>query len=209
MPKVFLNPLITATFVFWSFAASKRKLKTLNLSLFYSFLNFRHHFSTVYYASNWYKEICKYGYCSGLTSVTIGSSVTNIGESAFRDCSSLTSIIIPNSVTSISSSAFNSCRGLTSVTIGNGVTSIGENAFVFCRGLKDVYCYALNAPNASEAFKYSSISFATLHVPRASIDAYRATDPWSSFGTIVPLTYALTYIVDGEVYKSYEIEYTK
>ena len=133
--------------------------------------------------------------------------MTNIGESAFRDCSSLTSIIIPNSVTSISSSAFNSCRGLTSVTIGNGVTSIGENAFVFCRGLKDVYCYALNAPNASEAFKYSSISFATLHVPRASIDAYRATDPWSSFGTIVPLTYALTYIVDGEVYKSYEIEY--
>ena len=40
-------------------------------------------------------------YCSGLTSVTIGSSVTSIGGSAFRGCSGLTSVTIPNSVTTI------------------------------------------------------------------------------------------------------------
>ena len=44
--------------------------------------------------------------CSGLTSVTIGNSVTSIGSSAFYGCSGLMSITIPNSVISIGGSAF-------------------------------------------------------------------------------------------------------
>ena len=44
--------------------------------------------------------------CSGLTSVTIGNSVTSIGDGAFRACSGLTSVTIPNSVTSIGDYAF-------------------------------------------------------------------------------------------------------
>src|SRR5215472_11411424 len=36
-----------------------------------------------------------------INTVTIPSSVTNIGDSAFRNCMSLTSITIPNSVASI------------------------------------------------------------------------------------------------------------
>ena len=45
-----------------------------------------------YNGSNY--EIYKYAFynCSGLTSVTIGNSVTSIGDSAFRGCSGLTSI---------------------------------------------------------------------------------------------------------------------
>ena len=39
--------------------------------------------------------------CSSLTSITIPSSVTSIGDYAIEYCSSLTSITIPNSVTSI------------------------------------------------------------------------------------------------------------
>ena len=58
--------------------------------------------------------------CEGLTSVTIGTSVTCIGESAFWDCSSLTSVTIPNSVTSIGECAFSSCSGLTSVKVESG-----------------------------------------------------------------------------------------
>ena len=71
------------------------------------------------------KEIQKeafYG-CSGLTAVTIPSSVTSIGYSAFYGCSSLTSVTIPSSVTSIGESAFYGCSGLTSVTIPNSVTT--------------------------------------------------------------------------------------
>ncbi|MBR3028596.1 MAG: leucine-rich repeat protein, partial [Bacteroidales bacterium] len=41
-----------------------------------------------------------------LTSVTIGNSVTSIGDSAFNHCTSLTSVTIGNSVTSIGSYDF-------------------------------------------------------------------------------------------------------
>ena len=76
--------------------------------------------------------------CSGLTSVTIGASVTSIGTWAFEGCAGLTSITIPDSVTSIGGSAFSGCTGLTSVTIGNSVTSIGDFAFYGCTGLTSI-----------------------------------------------------------------------
>ena len=76
-----------------------------------------------------------FDYCTGLTSVTIPSSVTIIGNKAFSDCTGLTSVTIPNSVTSIGDYAFSWCSGLTSVTTSNSVTSIGSYAFAGCSGL--------------------------------------------------------------------------
>ncbi len=60
--------------------------------------------------------------CSGLTSVTIPSSITSIGERTFYGCSGLTSITIPSSVTSIGSGAFAGCTGLTSIKVEAGNT---------------------------------------------------------------------------------------
>ena len=126
--------------------------------------------------------------CSGLTSVTIGNSVTSIGDGAFFGCSGLTSVTIPNSVTSIGDSAFEGCDALTSVTIGKGVTNIGYGAFGYCSNLHGIYCYAEDVPaTKSNAFSESPIVSATLHVPNASIDSYKATKPWSGFGNIVAL----------------------
>ena len=90
-----------------------------------------------------YNTAGKYGYspfCNikTLKNVTIGNSVTTIGDNAFRGCSGLTSVTIPNSVTTIGIYAFNQCTGLTSVTIGNGVTSIGSSAFDGCTGLTSI-----------------------------------------------------------------------
>ena len=76
--------------------------------------------------------------CSGLTSVTIGNSVTSIGSYAFYNCSGLTSITIPDSVTSIGNGAFRGCSRLTSITIPNSVTSIGDYSFYECSGLTSV-----------------------------------------------------------------------
>ena len=83
--------------------------------------------------------------CSGLTSVTIPLSVTNIGDYAFAGCSGLAEIKIPSSVTSIGYAAFSGCSGLTSVTIPSSVTSIGCAAFGGCRGLIEVHISDLSA----------------------------------------------------------------
>ncbi|WP_317510923.1 leucine-rich repeat domain-containing protein [Segatella copri] len=87
------------------------------------------------YTSNDKLGYAAFSGCSGLTSLTIPSSVTSIGESAFSGCSGLTSLTIPSSVTSIGESAFYGCSGLTSLTIPSSVTSIGESAFYGCSGL--------------------------------------------------------------------------
>mgnify|MGYP004626284945 CR=1 FL=1 len=81
--------------------------------------------------------------CSGLTSLTIPSSITSIGGGAFEGCSSLTSLNIPSNVTSIGWDAFKGCSGLTSVAIPSSVTEIGSYAFSGCSGLT-----SLNIPSS-------------------------------------------------------------
>ena len=76
--------------------------------------------------------------CSGLTSITIPSSVTSLGASCFEWCSGLTSITIPSSVTSLGKSCFSVCRGLTSITIPSSVTSLGKSCFSYCSGLTSI-----------------------------------------------------------------------
>ena len=76
---------------------------------------------------------------STLTSISIPSSVTTIGEFAFYGCSKLESVSLPSSVTSIGSHAFFGCTSLASVTIPSSVTAIGQYAFTLCSGLTSVH----------------------------------------------------------------------
>ena len=94
----------------------------------------------VQYGNNMYTSNDKLGDhvfygCSGLTSLTLPSSVTSIGWGVFEGCSGLTSLTIPSGVTSIGDWAFKGCSGLTSMTIPSGVTSIGYQTFYGCSGL--------------------------------------------------------------------------
>ena len=146
--------------------------------------------------------------CSGLTSVTIPNSVTSIGSYAFSGCSGLTSVTIPNSVTCIEYQAFYGCSGLTSVTIPNSVTSIGDEAFAGCSGLTAVT--VLNpTPVAIKQYVFTNRKNATLYVPEGSKEAYQSADYWKEFKEIEEIslpTHKIIYIVDGEVYKTYELK---
>lgn len=69
---------------------------------------------------------------NGLTSVTIGNNVINIGNRAFIASSALTNVSIGNSVISIGNAAFSACYYLANVTLPNSVLTIGEDAFSTC-----------------------------------------------------------------------------
>ena len=77
-------------------------------------------------------------YCTGLTGVTIPSSVKKIGDYAFASCSGLPSASIPDSVATIENNAFAFCTGLTSITLPSGYHTIGANAFNGCSSLTSV-----------------------------------------------------------------------
>ena len=76
--------------------------------------------------------------CSGLTSITIPSSITSLGDFCFAACSSLTSFTIPSSITSLGDWCFSGCSGLTSITIPPSITSLGDYCFNECGGLTSI-----------------------------------------------------------------------
>ncbi len=65
--------------------------------------------------------------------------VTSLVASCFEGCTGLTSITIPSSVTSLVASCFYGCSGLISITIPSSVTSLGGNCFLYCQNLETVY----------------------------------------------------------------------
>lgn len=186
--------------------------------------------------------------CTGLTEVTIPSGVTLIGYNACENCTKLAKVtinsnsiltanfdqsfsledyfgsqvaeyILGEEVTAIGDYAFNKCEGLKSVTIGSAVRTIGNYAFSDFPELKDFYCYATNVPIVSRnTFQDSYINYATLHVPNASIDAYKAAATWREFGKIVAIegepgiekcAMPVISIVDGSLNFSCETEGVK
>ncbi len=115
--------------------------------------------------------------CSGLTSITIPSSVTSIGSSAFDGTAWYASqpsgmfyinkiaynyigtmpvntiIKLNEGTTGIADYAFNGRSGLTSITIPNSVTSIGFYAFAGCKGLTSI-----TIPNSVSSIGSSAFS---------------------------------------------------
>ena len=75
---------------------------------------------------------------TSISSATIGSCATSIGDGAFSGCSSLEIVSIPPTITSIGNSSFVGCEHLYEIAIPNGVTSIGNYAFSGCTELSKV-----------------------------------------------------------------------
>ena len=161
-----------------------------------------------------------FGYCKNLTEVKLPNNLKKIDWCVFQNCTSLTSIDIPDNTHTIYRLAFQGCTNLKTVTLGKSMKNINGGAFAECPALEEIYCKAKTPPtcyteyissNAKtmDVFYDSYIEHATLHVPEKSIETYKTTEPWSKFKTFVPIIipeHTLTYLVDGEVYKTYSIE---
>ena len=77
-----------------------------------------------------------FGNCTSLTDVTLSEGLTELGDNVFMGCTSLESITIPESVTSIESFAFANCEKLDNVTIPDKVTDLSDGVFQNCSALQ-------------------------------------------------------------------------
>lgn len=69
------------------------------------------------------------------STVTLPSTVTNIGTYAFQNCTNLKDAQLPENLTFISAGLFDGCSALETVEFSTKLESVGTNAFNGCRNL--------------------------------------------------------------------------
>ena len=76
--------------------------------------------------------------CTSLESITLPSTVTEIGDDTFRGCSNLREVIFNDGLQKIGDYAFCNCTSLESVTLPSTIVEIGDYAFQSCSNLREV-----------------------------------------------------------------------
>lgn len=66
---------------------------------------------------------------SGVKTVSLPSTLSSLGASAFRECKNLTGIVLPDALKEIKEYAFNECSNLKTLKLGNQTVTIEQNAF--------------------------------------------------------------------------------
>ncbi len=99
---------------------------------------------------------------AGCKTTVIPSTISAIGDYAFKSCRLLTNISIPNSITSIGIAAFNNCKNLSEISIPNSVTLINETAFYYCTSLKNITIPNSVISIGRSAFDYSGLKTITI-----------------------------------------------
>lgn len=65
-------------------------------------------------------------------------TVKTIGQGAFENCSGITGVTIPSSVIEIGNNAFKDCLGIKTLNLTEGLQKIGQGAFQNCSGITNV-----------------------------------------------------------------------
>jgi hypothetical protein len=131
--------------------------------------------------------------CTKLKSINIPNSVTTLGSDAFLGCKALLSATVGNGVRVINNSTFNSCVALETVKLGNKLTTVCYRSFYNCPALRTITIYNEKAPS-TEPDAFSSYS-ATLYVPEAGLNDYKAHATWKKFAQILPIVENLYLII--------------
>lgn len=107
------------------------------------------------------------GYLGNASSVTIPSTVTTIGNEAFKNCQTITSLTVPSSVTTIGTEAFAGCTGLTTMDLsGTGITVLNASVFNQCSNITSITLPSTVTSIDSYAFQYC-YELTTLNVPNS------------------------------------------
>jgi hypothetical protein len=67
--------------------------------------------------------------CTGLSSVSLGSGLITLGESAFHSCTGLNTLVFPASLKTIGAYCFSGSHNLQTLTFLGDAPSIGASAF--------------------------------------------------------------------------------
>ncbi|MDD3947031.1 MAG: leucine-rich repeat protein, partial [Clostridia bacterium] len=123
-------------------------------------------------------------YNTGITNVSLFSGLTTIDAYAFSSNQNLTSIAVPTTVTTMGNSAFRNCTALDTVNFpeGSRLTVIPENAFRDCAALSLLYLH-----NGVEVFGDYAFQGCTV-LPGVNISTYTTTIGDYAFADCVSLS---------------------
>lgn len=76
--------------------------------------------------------------CTALTTVVLGSGLTELAAYMFEGCTSLTSFTFPETVTTINGYVFFDCANIKSIVVPETVTNVCSNAFGGMAGLEEL-----------------------------------------------------------------------
>lgn len=148
--------------------------------------------------------------CEALTSVSLPSSVRQIGACTFLGCTALRQVSLPASLM-LSSCTFTGCTSLqgitmprqsklidtltyyccaslTSIVLPHRIRTVCQGGLEHLPSLRNLYCFSSVPPVAeSGAFTPSDQKRCTLHVPKDVLQKYKQSPGWGDFYRIVPL----------------------
>lgn len=169
-----------------------------------------------------------FGGCSGFTSVTIPNSVTSIGVDAFEDCDIPTIVSHIEKPSEIDNNTFtqNTLKNATLYvpegTIEKYKATDGWKEFLFIESITELESklFKLSYTIDGEEYKVCEVKYGVDITPENTPEREGYTfSGWSEIPKIMPPhdvtvtgaftvnTYTLTYIIDGEVYKTSEVVY--
>ena len=132
---------------------------------------------------------------SYLNTLTLGSSITAIGNEAFRNCS-LSEVVLPPSVETIGDYAFAGNTNLALITMGHKMASIGDNAFNGCKA--STVSITAQTPPAAPNTAFSNYSGSLYVQGEDAADAYYdAYTCWDRFDSHIMIE-AEELRVEGE-----------